>query len=186
MLCQICHINEASIHIQEVLGSTKTTLHLCPECAESNGINGQANGNLKLAAIAYKITAQKLGLETWNSDQDAPRTPPRTCPNCGLDSDQLATNGRLGCPTCYETFDDLIAPHLARIHRGTKHTGHHPKNTPATPRAEPWRELADQLKRLEDDLVRAVQSEQYEDAATLRDQIRRLNENCIEAPQHHS
>lgn len=183
MLCQICHINEASIHIQKVVGKTKTTLHLCPECAQYSGVNDQADGNLKLAAMAYKITAQKLGLEAPATDQPDAEAHSQTCPECGLDSDQFATNGRVGCPTCYETFDDLIAPLLARIQRGTKHLGRTPKNTPApqSPPAAPWRNLADQLKRLEDELVRAIHNEQYEDAASLRDQIKHLNETCIDA-----
>lgn len=56
MLCQICKINLATIHIQEVIGSEKKTLHLCAECAEKKAMDSPILKDFNLPEMIYNLT----------------------------------------------------------------------------------------------------------------------------------
>lgn len=56
MLCQICKINLATIHIQEVIGSEKKTLHLCAECAEKKALDSPILKDFNLPEMIYNLT----------------------------------------------------------------------------------------------------------------------------------
>jgi protein arginine kinase activator len=85
-----------------------------------------------------------------------------TCPACGLKYAAFRADGRLGCPDDYDAFRPALEPLLERIHRGTRHGGKAPRA--AALRAE--------LSELRGQLAAAVEAENYEDAAELRDRIR--------------
>jgi protein arginine kinase activator len=76
--------------------------------------------------------------------------------------------GRLGCADCYVAFQSKLRPLLRRIHGSTRHVGKHPVHAEATP--SPARALS----RLYDDLQRAVEREDFESAAEIRDRIKGL------------
>ena len=71
-----------------------------------------------------------------------------------------------GCPDCYSTFADILNPYVQKIHGATRHIGTAPA-APEQPKADPVADLKAQLKA-------AVESEDYERAASLRDEIRRM------------
>ena len=74
--------------------------------------------------------------------------------------------GRLGCPQDYQVFRQALEPLLAKIHRSTRHAG----KTPAHAAANSARQL--ELMQLRQQLRQAVETEAFEEAARLRDQIR--------------
>ncbi len=171
MLCDICHRNEALIHIKEIIGSEKKELNLCEECAARQQ---QANSGTKPGALDQLtdmlLKLGKLAEQAAHPAEPEPE-PPRsvTCPNCGWTTEQLrSSGGRLGCASCYETFSELLGTLLGTLHRGTVHLGKRPASSdPAAVRdaalAEFRRELAE-----------AIRTEAYERAAVLRDRIREL------------
>lgn len=80
------------------------------------------------------------------------------------------SKGRLGCPRCYEVFRSDLMPLLQRIHEAQTHRGRLPGRTVSSPAAPVEdRALSDLRRRLED----AVRGERYEEAARLRDDLRR-------------
>jgi protein arginine kinase activator len=91
------------------------------------------------------------------------------CPTCGFSQADFKKTGRLGCATCYTTFADGLATLLKGMHKGTEHVGKVPARLAKTIERE------GQLKTLQRDLKKAVASEDYESAATIRDQIRHLD-----------
>ena len=90
----------------------------------------------------------------------------RKCPTCGMTESELRRTGRVGCPDCYNTFSDILNPYVQKIHGATRHIGAAPA-APEQPKADPIAELKAQLKA-------TVENEEYEQAARLRDEIRRM------------
>jgi protein arginine kinase activator len=92
------------------------------------------------------------------------------CPHCGMNYPEFRTRGRLGCPEDYRVFQKGLEPLLEKIHGSTQHIGKIPSNA--------GKEVARQktLRKLRHDLDKAVKLEAYEDAASIRDEIRKLEE----------
>ena len=76
----------------------------------------------------------------------------------------------MGCSECYTTFKRSLASLLKRIHGSTHHLGKAPATLgkPAKSRSE----LLEIKRRLE----RAIEMEEFEEAAQLRDEIRHLEQ----------
>jgi len=99
------------------------------------------------------------------------------CPGCGMTPQDFKQKGRLGCPRCYEAFRQELVPLLQRVHEAVVHRGRLPGGrAPAPPPPGPMampasdtERLADLRRRLED----AIRGERYEEAARLRDDLRR-------------
>jgi protein arginine kinase activator len=91
------------------------------------------------------------------------------CSFCGLSFQDFRDTGRLGCPHCYTSFEPHLRGLLRRIHGGTQHMGK--VYLPPDPTAS---EMEKRLEALRRKLQRAVESEDFERAARLRDEIRTL------------
>ncbi len=161
--CTACQKAIATIVIMDLSeGAVTGSQHICQACAEQLGI-----GTPKPPKFSPEMLEDLLGgLKT--SRARAPRT--EACPGCGLAPADFRTKGRLGCPRCYETFRTELMPLLQRIHESQAHTGRLPGVMSTAPAAPDERTLTDVRKRLED----AVRGERYEEAARLRDELRRL------------
>ena len=163
MMCQKCHKREATRHEAErAEDGTWAEVHVCDPCAEK----GEMTTPLSQASFVQALiqSAAQLG---------APKAPgtARECPKCGITYAEFRTRGRLGCPHDYETFLGELLPLLERIHHGgLQHLGKSPASMDG--RSESERELIE-LRRA---LSEAIQREQYEEAARLRDRIRHVEE----------
>ena len=87
---------------------------------------------------------------------------------CGFTQADFKKTGRLGCSSCYRVFADGLSGMLKNMHKGTAHTG----KSPAA--FHEIREKGEKMRSLQDRLTAAVAAEEYEQAADLRDQIRRF------------
>jgi protein arginine kinase activator len=94
--------------------------------------------------------------------------PQPKCPECGITFEDFRTRGRFGCPKDYEVFRESLGPLLEKIHGSQKHTGRLPRGRAAIDPAS-----GDRLLRLRRELQAAVGNENYEEAARLRDEIRK-------------
>jgi protein arginine kinase activator len=97
------------------------------------------------------------------------------CPGCGFTQADFKKAGRLGCAQCYTTFAEGLESLLKSMHKGTKHVG----KVPAVLRQ--GRDLAERLKHLQKKLDRAVTAEDFEQAASLRDEIKSTKEQIEHA-----
>lgn len=158
-LCQSCQQNPATIHYTEIKDATKQReLHLCEACAQSQGVS---TGPV-LAALPPMLAS--LVKPPKGSQAPAPR-----CPSCGISFAEFREKGRLGCPNDYEVFREHLDPLLEKIHGASEHKGRLPRGFgPDTGRRN------DELLRLRRELQHSVKGEQYETAARLRDEIRKL------------
>ena len=156
MKCQECS-NAATVHLTDIVNGHKREVHLCQGCAEKREL--VKHQELNLSAILQTVIGQHIGPLT---DELARLT----CPSCGIKYMEFKAEGRLGCPQDYEVFRAALAPLLQRIHRALRHVGKIPVH--AVRNAALQSELMD-LRQL---LRRAVEAENYEEAARLRDLIR--------------
>ena len=162
MLCECCQQHEATIHVTQVVGGKSRELHLCESCAEESGLNVQ--NVMALPEVLFGMAG---------SAEEDKESAARSCPQCHLRGADLRKTGRLGCPQCYRTFAQELAPMLAAMHKGTRHAGKVPSHGGVTLGAADER-VAD-LRR---QLAEAVRDERFEEAARLRDRIRELDHDA--------
>lgn len=157
MLCQNCGEREARINITQIVNNQKTEMHLCHQCAQQGGHD-----------TVFALHKMLAGMMDW---PDSTAAKGKSCPSCGLTEQELRQNGRFGCEECYKTWSPLVNTILGRVQGRTTHTGKVPHS--AGERVKRKRELTD----LKAKLAEAVQLEQFEDAAKIRDRIRTLQED---------
>jgi len=97
------------------------------------------------------------------------------CPKCGLVYSNFKETGRLGCSECYPTFRSQLRPLLRRVHGSTKHVGKAPVRDAARVA------LRREVQRLHEELQKAVEREDFESAADLRDRIKKMEANDVRA-----
>ena len=161
MLCDHCGENEAVIHLTQIVDNQMGTFHLCEACAAEKGLEPEPGvGNFPLTDFLAQMSQEE--------SQSREETPAQ-CDFCGLTLEDFKKTGRLGCSHCYVTFDQHLRGLFRRLHGGTQHVGkvYLPPDSSTAERTE-------QLTRLRRKLDVAVEREEFERAAQLRDQIREL------------
>jgi protein arginine kinase activator len=168
MKCQICSQVDAVVHIKEVKNDKVSELHLCEKCAREKGFQSMLDQGKASLANQFIWMAENLYPDA------AGRVSAIQCAGCGLAYSEFIQIGRLGCPDCYTHFGPQLKQILRRVHGAVRHVGKAPgKDGERLERRQ-------SLQRLHEDLERAIEREEYERAATLRDQIRSL-ESGVEA-----
>ena len=132
-------------------------VNLCDACSKEKGV--QDPTGFALADLLLGIGA---------AEEIEKGAPAQKCPVCGFTQADFKKTGRLGCSTCYVTFADGLSTLLKAMHKGTEHVGKVPQ------RAHRAVELSDRMRSLNESLQKAVEEENYETAASLRDQIKQL------------
>ena len=165
MQCSICKEKPATVHLTQIVGEKMQKLDLCEDCAKAKGINDPKSFGLADLDLV-------LGLGASQQLEQAAGGAELKCPRCGFTQADFKKSGRLGCPECYKTFAEGLSGLLKTMHKGTRHIGKAPEALRAT------REHSDRLKTLQKKLVKAIESENFEDAALLRDEIKQLDERA--------
>jgi protein arginine kinase activator len=91
------------------------------------------------------------------------------CPFCGLELDAFKKTGRLGCSHCWVSFESNLKGLVRRLHGGVQHVGK--VYLPPNPTDSQEKERLAGLRRK---LSKAVEHEDFERAAEIRDMIRTL------------
>lgn len=167
MICQACGKNTATTHIKTIVNGKLAEFHLCAECAKQKGygslfgpwgtdLGGLLGGFLGSAAPVSAVTR---------------------CPTCGASFEEISQSGKIGCADCYKTFRGQLAPLIQRIHGTTRHKGKVPggsalRITTGQSQMMPVRESPLEEKKRQ--LRQAVESQEYETAALLRDEIKEM------------
>ena len=155
LLCERCQKTRATVHLTDCTDENPRERHLCDSCAEQEGLTIKQHSGI--SSILEKF------IEHSSKVDEIARL---SCPQCGISFAEFRNTGLLGCPHDYEAFEKLLLPLLERAHDGrTEHVGRMPGDTGEVSKK---RAAVAQLRR---DLERAVESEEYELAAKLRDQI---------------
>lgn len=164
MLCDVCAKNQATVHLTEIIDDQMTELHLCEECARQKSEQMESQFGLSdlMAGMA------EFGKPLLEKEEVSLK-----CKKCGFTYADFKKIGRLGCGECYGAFKKYLGPLLKRIHGSSRHLGKVPLLREVKEPAAA-RKPADLLASLRQKLQEAIESEAFEEAARLRDQIREL------------
>lgn len=164
MQCQICRKNEATIHLTEISDGVRTEMHLCEHCAEDEGIA------IKSQISLNELLSSLLAAQPADNEPFGDSTRQSSCPRCGFTLEQFRKEPVLGCPYDYDVFEKSLSPLIEKAHNGNAHhCGKIPSKTPADTKKEI------KLMSLRQQLETAVNNEDYETAAELRDKIDQVN-----------
>lgn len=179
MKCDRCD-NEATVHEVTIRNAKKVERHLCENCAREQGIDAQSQAQLGELITKY-VMAQGQGKVAAPKAREG-----LACPACHLSFAEFRKTGLLGCAECYKAFEAKLAPLLERAHGGASHhVGKVPRRAlgsgrpggSATARSAALAAASDRAQRLallRKQLEDAVSAEQYERAAKIRDDLRRM------------
>ena len=159
--CRGCQKN-ATLHVTEIRDGNVQAIHLCEGCAQgylSPTDDPEIDADSPAASLAAKLDQLAGEDELDNLDH-------LVCPNCSITFAEFRSKGRLGCPQDYEVFGEELIPLLENIHSAQQHTGKIPRRAPDGSRRQY------QLIKLRNDLRIAVEEEDYETAAALRDEVK--------------
>lgn len=154
MLCTKCGKNHATTHYKSVINGKVHEEYLCPNCAE----------NLNISSFYFPNVFSSLLGENANIYKTT------RCSCCGSSFNDIKRSGKAGCSNCYETFKDEILPTLNQIHGTTKHkiSEDFVKNKKAPI------EIENPIEAKKAELKKAVLEERFEEAARLRDEIKKM------------
>jgi protein arginine kinase activator len=160
MLCDTCHERDAVVHLTQIVDNTVTQLHLCERCAAERGVETTVATPKHPLGVFLDEVHKQLTPASENGDR---------CEFCGSTMADFRTTGRWGCARCYTTFEASMRGLLRRVHGSAQHIGatYRPPQSPALERMAVLGELRERLRR-------AIDAEQFEQAADLRDRIRVL------------
>ncbi len=180
MLCDNCKRKEAQVRYLENINGVKKELHLCEECSHKLGIEDkmQIHMGLEFPSLfggMFEDFIEPEFMPLFTEIRDI------KCKSCGISFDDIVNTGKLGCPDCYETFEDRLDPILKRIQGTNRHIGRLGKieenkiNIEKEEDKKEEKKEETKLEKLEKDLKQAIKEERYEDAAKLRDEIKKLS-----------
>ncbi len=164
MLCQKCHKSLATMRYAEVVSGKVTEVQLCADCM--NRLQDETASGFELSGVSSgrsKARAMASAAPTVEA-----KVPHRVCRVCGADLKEAVQSGRVGCGACYDALGDSLEALLRGFHVGLRHRGKEPHVT------DERKMRRSELHSLRALLRSTLKSENYEEAARLRDQIRDL------------
>ena len=175
MLCEMCGKAPATFFFRQTKNGHTIEKNLCADCAKKQGL---ASEFLPFGA-GSDANDDFFGNLFGSFLEEKPKiVETETCPKCRMTLSELFHNGKVGCDRCYTVFRSALMPTISKIHGNVKHCGSRPSKVEEADGAEasdaPKREpTADEkINALREQLKIAVEKQEYEDAAVLRDKIR--------------
>jgi protein arginine kinase activator len=168
-MCSVCKEKPATLFLTKISADNKKqNLDLCDACAKAKGLDDDPTAFLVPDAdIMLGLgAAQEITQTTGGVDLK--------CPRCGFSQADFKKSGRLGCPECYQVFAEGLEGLLKTMHKGTRHVGKSPEVIRHT------RDTAERFKSLQKKLAKAVESEDFESAAKVRDELKELSPRAAE------
>jgi len=154
MKCHHCD-SQATVHLTQIINGQMHKMDLCETCAQKKGVTNP--DNLSIGSL----------LDDHHTSGDTSVTS-MTCESCGTTHQDFKKGGRLGCEACYHVFRPVLEPLLDGMHSGINHLGKVPS------RSVQKKEVEDTEEVLSKALKKAVEEENYEKAAEIRDRLRKL------------
>ncbi|MBE6555854.1 MAG: hypothetical protein E7663_06470 [Ruminococcaceae bacterium] len=168
MKCEKCLQNEATYYYEETVNGKTRSLHLCAECAkkmQSGQIPKEDSAPDLFSSPLPDLLGDLFGLSPKKTESA------KRCPDCGALWQDLVSCGKACCPTCYKTFAQELERTVRAIHGNVTHTGRAPAGFRAV------HEKEQRIAALKKELAAAITDENFEKAAELRDEIRKLTAN---------
>ncbi len=164
MKCDKCKKREATTHLTRIVNGYKEEYHLCSECAANSSKYSEIKNGINLGIGSFLpgiFSGKQQGSFEGDIDTDI-------CPTCNMPYSEFLKKGKLGCGDCYLTFKNRIKRPIKQIHGTFEHIGKAPK------RGGEVIMLDKKIANLEAEMYTAVQKQDFEAAARLRDEIKAL------------
>ena len=150
--CSGC-TKKTTIHFTQIINNKVYKLDMCEDCPLKKEVIDPGNFSLTDIFKTEKEASLKQNLDEI------------MCETCGMTQVEFEKRGRLGCPDCYTYFKPTIQTIAKDMHYGVAHKGKRPNL--AVERID----LNHQVNQMKEDLERAIEVEDFEQAAILRDKI---------------
>lgn len=160
MLCEKCGKSPATTHIKTAINGVVDEINLCQNCAEQANYSPFMKNNL-IDVLTSVFDDTKMALSANNL---------KVCKCCGSSFNSIAKTGKVGCAECYETFKNELTPYIKRLHSTTKHVGKKPNSAVVVV------DNSTEISKLRERLNELIKTEKFEEAAVLRDEIKRVQE----------
>ncbi|MCR5638810.1 MAG: UvrB/UvrC motif-containing protein [Lachnospiraceae bacterium] len=188
MLCEVCKMRDAKICYTEIINGQKREQYLCEECAAKRTSimkNPFADGSFSLGGLLAGLISKELNKASSGdkrkteieSKVDADKEE-LCCSECGMTLKEFRDTGKFGCPNCYKTFEPFFSKNIKIIQATDRHCGKYPKNykdiaeKAGKEKAEGKAEELSNVEMLSIRLQQAVEREDFEEAAKIRDEIK--------------
>lgn len=172
MTCQDCKKREAQVHLTQIVNNEKMSLSLCKDCAAARGFHSPLdNVPFPLAEILSGLTTALPAKGAMLAEDEA-----LTCSSCGLTFAGFTSSGRFGCGKCYQAFRPRLEGIMRKVHGASLHRGTMPgvaRETDSSNLPVPVRET----ERLEAELKKAIEYEEFERAAEIRDKLKLIKQD---------
>jgi protein arginine kinase activator len=167
MQCQRCKEQTATIHLTEINNGQRQETHLCEICADHEGL--AIKSQIPLNELLSTLLASQSSGKEKPATEAAAAADEKSCPSCGMTMQEFQKGRLLGCANDYEVFGDTLDPIIEKNQGGnTVHKGKVPHNAPEDSKKQI------EIMNLRRELEEAVENEDYENAAKIRDRIEHL------------
>jgi protein arginine kinase activator len=173
MLCDRCQIRDAKILYTEIINGVKTEQHLCEECATDYTSFQMEKPLLNSDMTLNSLLSNLLGAyQTSSAKRPGEGRQTIVCERCKTSYDDFLQRGRFGCAQCYRSFHKELGKTLRGIQGAEAHTGKRPKGFVSA--TDGLLKDLTKKEKLTLELQKAIENEEYEEAARLRDLIKEL------------
>ena len=181
MLCENCEKKEANVRYSENINGVKKEMHLCEDSSRKLGITDEMD--FKIPSLDFSNLFGSF-LEDFSTPDFIPlvnEVKLIKCDSCGSTFDDIINTGRYGCANCYDVFEDRMDPILKKLQGANRHNGRLGKVSDNSIKFDKKEEQKTQnsgdnkLEKLQEDLKQAIKEERYEDAAKIRDEIKKMS-----------
>lgn len=174
MICDKCKLKQASVHYRYNDNGKVTEMHLCQNCAKEEGLLNDGE------SLMYQNNNGSLFGSNFFSipfggilDSKPKNVNLRVCSSCGMSEIEFRNSGKFGCEKCYSVFKDLVYEMLLKLHSSTEYKG----KIPAAYNEKI--SVSKKLEKLKEDMADAVLKQEYEEAARIRDVIKKLESDKV-------
>jgi len=174
MLCDRCQKRDAKILYTEIINGVKKEQHLCEECA-TDYTSFQMEKPLMNSELTLGDLLSTL-LDNYspeNKKKTGEAMPVLTCNSCGTTYEEFTQKGRFGCAACYQSFNTQLGKMLKSIQGSEVHTGKRPKGYVTATSGRILKDITE-TEKLSMKLQEAIEKEEFEEAARLRDLIKQM------------
>lgn len=161
MKCDKCD-KQATVFLTQIINGKMYKMNLCNEHAKELGVTNSSGDSLADLLLKHHSEKQQELIEDVEMSKEG------ACPSCGFTMSDFKKTARLGCPDCYAAFETELEEIISENHKGTRHKGKRPS------RVELGETISQRRVELKTELDRAIGDENFELAASLRDQINSL------------
>ncbi len=184
MLCNKCKKNNATFYYTQTVNGETVSFALCNECKAKyfdKEFTQNTYAELKDFYGSFFSDEVEEGLifpksYSFGSVKSGDMPENKRCVRCGATFSELTKGKKDFCPHCYIEFKDMLSSFLVKIHGSDTYKG---KNgivdlTPDDEISNTEVTENDNLLILKQKLTSAISDERYEDAAKIRDEIRKI------------